>query len=106
MIAKIRKFKTTTTLEYIWQPGLQRGTPDMLLGYPITIAQDMPALATDSLSMAFGDFRQGYQIVDRIGIRTLRDPFTDKPYIVFYSTTRVGGAVLNFETIKFIKFSA
>ena len=106
VITAIRKFKTTTTLEYIWQPGLQVGQPDRLLGYPIVIAQDMPALATDSLSMAFGDFKEGYQIVDRVGIRTLRDPYTSKPYVIFYSTKRVGGAVLNFEAIKFIKFSA
>lgn len=106
VITAIRKFKTTTTLEYIWQPGLQVGQPDRLLGYPIVIAQDMPTIATGSLSMAFGDFREGYQIVDRVGIRTLRDPYTSKPYVIFYSTKRVGGAVLNFEAIKFIKFSA
>jgi len=106
VIAKIRKFKEATTNAYMWQPGLQAGQPDRLLGYPIVIAQDMPALATGSLSLAFGDFMEGYQIVDRIGIRTLRDPFTDKPYVKFYSTRRVGGGVVNFESIKFIKFSA
>ncbi|HCZ47422.1 MAG TPA: phage major capsid protein, partial [Gammaproteobacteria bacterium] len=106
VIAAIRKFKTTTTLEYIWQPGLQAGQPDRLLGYPIVIAQDMPALATGSLSMALGDFNEAYQIVDRIGMRTLRDPFTDKPYVKFYTTKRTGGAVVNFEAVKFIKFSS
>jgi len=106
VIAAIRKFKTTTTLEYIWQPGLQVGMPDKLLGYPVVNAQDMPTLATDSLSMALGDFNEGYQIVDRLGMRTLRDPFTAKPYVVFYTTKRTGGGVVNFEAIKFIKFSA
>lgn len=105
VIAKIRKLKEATTNAYMWQPGLQRGQPPELLGYPVVIAQDMPALATDSLSLALGDFREGYQIVDRVGIRTLRDPFTNKPYVIFYSTRRVGGAVLNFDAIKFIKFS-
>lgn len=104
VIAKIRKFKTTTTSEYIWQPGLQVGMPDKLLGYPIVNAQDMPALAASSLSMAFGDFMEGYQIVDRLGMRTLRDPFTAKPYVVFYTIKRTGGGVVNFEAIKFIKF--
>lgn len=104
VIAKIRKFKTTTTSEYIWQPGLQVGMPDKLLGYPIVNAQDMPALAANSLSMAFGDFMEGYQIVDRLGMRTLRDPFTAKPYVVFYTIKRTGGGVVNFEAIKFIKF--
>ena len=106
VIAAIRKFKTTTTLEYIWQPGLQAGQPDRLLGYPITIAQDMPTLATGSLSMALGDFMEAYQIVDRLGMRTLRDPYTDKPYVKFYTTKRTGGAVVNFEAVKFINFAA
>lgn len=104
IIAAIRKFKTTNTLEYIWQPGLQLGQPDRLLGYPITMAEDMPALAANSLSMALGNFKEGYQIVDRFGIRMLRDPYTDKPYVQFYTTKRTGGAVVNFQAIKFIKF--
>jgi HK97 family phage major capsid protein len=105
VIAAIRKFKTSTTNEYIWQPGLQAGQPDRLLGYAIVLAEDMPALSTNGLSMALGDFREGYQIVDRLGVRTLRDPFTDKPYVKFYTIKRTGGAVVNFEAIKFIKFS-
>jgi HK97 family phage major capsid protein len=106
VIAAIRKFKTTTTLEYIWQPGLQAGQPDRLLGYPITLAEDMPALGTGSLSMALGNFTEGYQIVDRLGVRTLRDPFTDKPYVKFYTIKRTGGGVLNFEAIKFVRFAS
>lgn len=104
VIAKVRKFKEATTNAYMWQPGLAQGTPDTLLGYPIVIAQDVPALATQSLSMWFGDWMEAYQIVDRMGIRTLRDPYTDKPYVHFYSTRRVGGAVVNFEAIKAISF--
>lgn len=106
VIAAVRKFKTSTTLEYIWQPGLQAGQPDKLLGYPITIAEDMPAIAANSFSMAFGDFKQGYQIVDRLGVRTLRDPYTDKPYVVFYTIKRTGGGIIDFDAIKFIKFAA
>lgn len=105
VISLIRKFKEATTNAYMWQPGLQAGQPDRLLGYPLVMAQDMPTIATGSLSLAFGDFAEAYQIVDRIGIRTLRDPYTDKPYIKFYSTRRVGGAVTNTEAIKFLKFS-
>lgn len=106
VMTKVRKFKEATTNAYIWQPGLQAGQPQLLLGFPVTIAQDMPTLAADSLSMAFGDFREGYQIVDRVGIRVMRDPYTAKPYVKFYTTRRVGGAVLNFEAIKFIKFNS
>lgn len=104
VITRIRKFKESTTNAYIWQPGLQQGQPQTLLGYPVVIAQDMPALGTGSLSLAFGDFREAYQIVDRIGIRTLRDPYTNKPYVRFYTTRRVGGAALQFEAVKFIRF--
>lgn len=103
---KIRKLKKGTTDEYMWEPSLQAGQPDMLLGYPCRVDQYMPALATDSLSLAFGDFREAYLIVDRMGVRTLRDPFTAKPYVKFYSTKRSGGAAVNFEAVKFIKFSA
>ena len=101
-----RKLKEATNDRYLWEPGLQVGQPERLNGYPVRIDQYMPALATDSLSLAFGDFAQAYQIVDRMGIRTLRDPFTAKPYVVFYSTKRTGGGALNFEAIKFAKFAA
>jgi HK97 family phage major capsid protein len=104
VMTKVRKFKDGQN-QYLWQPGLQAGQPQQLLGYPVTIAQDMPALTAGSLSMAFGDFREGYQIVDRIGIRVLRDPYTAKPYVKFYTTKRTGGGVLNYEAIKFLKFS-
>jgi HK97 family phage major capsid protein len=67
-------------------------------------AEDMPALGANSLSLSFGDFREAYQIVDRQGIRVLRDPYTAKPYIKFYTTKRTGGGVVNFEAIKHLKF--
>lgn len=103
VISLIRKFKDTTN-QYLWQPSLQLGIPDSLFGYPTLIAQDMPAVAANSLSLAFGDFKEAYQIVDRMGLRTLRDPYTDKPYVKFYSTRRVGGGAVNFEALKFVKF--
>lgn len=106
VIAKIRKFKESTTNAYLWQPGLQQGQPATLLGYPVVLAEDMPALATDALSLAFGNFREGYQIVDRQGIRLLRDPYSAKPQVQFYATRRVGGDAVQFEAIKFVKFSA
>lgn len=104
VLGKIRKFKETTTNAYIWQPGLQAGQPSKLLDYPLVESEDMPALAGSSLSMAFGNFKRGYLIVDRLGIRVLRDPYTAKPYVKFYTTARVGGAVVDFEAIKFMKF--
>ena len=82
-----------------------RPTPT-LLGVPVKTAADMPAAAADSLSVAVGDFKRGYLIVDRTGIRILRDPFTDKPYVKFYTTRRVGGEVVNSEAIKLLKLAS
>lgn len=93
--------------EYIWLPSMEAGQPSKLLGYPVVELEDMATYTTaDALAVAFGNFSAGYQIVDRIGIRTLRDPYTNKPYVQFYSTKRVGGDVVNFEAIKFLKFGA
>jgi HK97 family phage major capsid protein len=100
-----RLLKESTTNRYLWEPGMQVGAPERLMGYPCRVDEYMPALATGSLSLAFGDFSQAYQIVDRMGIRTLRDPYTAKPYVVFYSTKRTGGGAVNFEAVKFLKFS-
>ena len=105
VITKIRKFKESTTNGYIWQPGLQAGVPETLLGFPITRAEDVPALAASSLSLWFGDFRAAYQIVDRQGVRVLRDNLTSKPFVKFYTTKRTGGGVVNFEAIKAMYFN-
>jgi len=86
--------------------SLQNGQPPTLLGFPVFFAEDMPAIAANSHSLAFGDFTEGYMIVDRLGLRVLRDPYTDKPNVKFYLTKRVGGDVVNFDAIKLMKFSA
>ncbi len=100
----VRKFKDTTG-NYIWQPGTSAAQPATLFGYPVTESEAMPDVAANSLSIAFGDFARGYLVVDRIGIRVLRDPYSAKPYILFYTTKRVGGGVQNFEAIKLMKFA-
>ena len=103
--AEVRKLKASDG-SYLWQPGIMAGQPATLLGYSVIEFEDMPDIAADSLSIAFGDMNEAYQIVDRVGVRVLRDPYTAKPYIKFYTTKRVGGDVLNFESIKIIKFAA
>ena len=103
--AVIRKFKDGDG-NYIWQPAQRPGETPSLLGHPVVEAEDMPAIATDSFSIAFGDFRRGYLVVDRVGIRVLRDPYSSKPYVLFYTTKRVGGGVQDFDAIKLLKFSA
>jgi len=91
---------------YLWSPGIAAGQPASLLGYPLASFEDMPDPATGSLSIAVGDMRAAYQIVDRAGIRVLRDPYSAKPYVIFYSTKRVGGDVVNFEALKLVNFQA
>lgn len=100
----VRKFKDANG-NYIWQPGAAAGQPATIFGYPVTESEDMPDVASGSFSIAFGDFARGYLIVDRVGIRVLRDPYSAKPYVLFYTTKRVGGGVQNFEAIKLMKFS-
>jgi HK97 family phage major capsid protein len=102
-VQAVRLLKEATTNQYLWQPGLTAGTPNTLLGVPVVLAADMPVPAASSLSVAVGDFKRGYLIVDRIGIRTLRDPFTAKPFVKFYTTKRVGGEVINTDAIKILK---
>lgn len=102
--ATIRKFKTTDGA-FIWQPGLAAGQPSTLLGYPVVEAEDMPDVAANSLSVAFGNFKAGYIIAERSETSILRDPYTKKPYVYFYATKRVGGQVVNSEAIKLLKFA-
>jgi len=99
----VRQFKTTTG-EYIWEPPASLGAAATLMNFPVVEAEDMPDPGTDSLSIAFGDFERGYIVVDRVGVRVLRDPYSVKPYVLFYTTKRVGGGVQDFEAIKLLKF--
>jgi HK97 family phage major capsid protein len=103
--AEVRKLKDDTG-NYLWQPGLAAGQPATLLGYPVMSDDNMPDIAADSFSVAFGDFRRGYLVVDRMGVRVLRDPYSAKPYVLFYVTKRVGGGVADFDAIKLMKFAA
>jgi len=101
----IRKFKDAQG-NYLWQPPAQADGSATLMTFPIVEAEDMPDIAANSLSIAFGDFKRGYLVVDRQGVRVLRDPFTAKPYVLFYTTKRVGGGVQDFDAIKLMKFAA
>ena len=104
-LAAIRKFKTADGA-FLFQPSLAAGTPASLLGYPVIEAEDMPDIAAGSLSIAFGNFKAGYLIAERGETQVLRDPYSNKPFVHFYATKRVGGMVSNSEAIKLLKFAA
>ena len=102
-VSAVRKFKDADG-NYIWQPSMSAGQPATLLGYPVTESEAMPAIGTDAYAIAFGDFERGYLVVDRQGVEVLRDPYSAKPYVLFYTTRRVGGGVQDFSAIKLLKF--
>ncbi|HBS51048.1 MAG TPA: phage major capsid protein [Rhodobacteraceae bacterium] len=102
-VRQLRKLKDGDG-RFLWTDGMAAGEPARLLGYPVVIAEDMPDPATDSFSVAFGDFGAGYTIAERPDLRVLRDPFSAKPHVLFYATKRVGGDVSDFAAIKLLKF--
>ncbi|MBN9068744.1 MAG: phage major capsid protein [Rhizobiales bacterium] len=101
--ATIRKLKDADG-NYLWQPPAAPGSRAMLMGFPLVEAEDMPDIAADATPVAFGDFARGYLVVDRTGVKVLRDPYSAKPYVLFYTTKRVGGGVQDFDAIKLLKF--
>ena len=101
-LAEVRKLKSADGA-FLWQPGLVEGQPDRLLGYPVVEAEDMPDIAAGTYPIAFGNFRHGYLIAERSATQVLRDPFTNKPFVHFYATKRVGGQVLDSNAIKLLK---
>lgn len=103
--ATLRKLKDADG-NYLWQPPATPGQRAMLMGFPLVEAEDMPDAAPGTTPIAFGDFARGYLVVDRTGVRVLRDPYSAKPYVLFYTTKRVGGGVQDFDAIKLLKFAA
>jgi HK97 family phage major capsid protein len=101
--AAIRKFKDAQG-NYLWQPAATPDANATLLSFPVVESEYMPDITTDSHSIVFGDFKRGYLIVDRVGVRLLRDPYSSKPYVLFYTTKRVGAGIQDFGAIKTLKF--
>lgn len=105
ILAAMRKYKDGDG-RYLWQPALTAGQPATFLGYGITEAEDMPALAANSFPLAFGDFKEGYLICDRVGMRITRDEITTPGFVKFYVRKRVGGKLRNTQAIKLLKIAA
>ena len=104
-LATIRKMKDGDG-NYIWVPGLKDGAPDTLLGKPVEIDDNVDDIAANKYPIFFANFKRAYLIIDRQGVRVLRDPYTTKPYVLFYTTKRVGGGIVMYEAIKALKVSA
>ena len=102
--AALRKLKDSDG-NYLWQPAATASGQATLMGFPLVEAEDMPDIGAGATPIAFGDFRRGYLVVDRMGVNVLRDPFSAKPYVLFYTTKRVGGGVQDYEAIKLLKFA-
>ena len=102
-LAEVRKLKDGQG-NYLWQPDFTNLQQSLLLGFPITEAEDMPPIVNNSFGIAFGNFQRGYLIIDRQGVRLLVDPYTAKPFIKYYTTKRVGGDVIDSDAIKLLKF--
>ncbi|MBB3862380.1 HK97 family phage major capsid protein [Novosphingobium hassiacum] len=103
-LASVRKLKTSDGA-FLWQPGLVDGQPDRLLGYAVIEAEDMPDVAANQFPIAFGNFKAGYLIAERRQTTILRDPYTNKPYVQFYATRRIGGQVMDSDAIKLLKIT-
>ena len=106
VLATIRKYKEATTNAYMWQPALAAGQPSSFAGFPMVEAEDMPAVGAGTFPLAFGDFREGYLICDRVGMRMTRDEITTPGYVKFYIRKRVGGVLRNTQAIKLLKIAA
>lgn len=103
---KTARLLKDTANNYLWQPSYAAGAPATLGGYPITEMAGMPDIGANTLPILFGDFKKGYLVVDRKGTALMRDPYTNKPYVMFYVTKRVGGGLLNPEALKVLKIAA
>ncbi len=102
---KVRTLKDSQG-NYLWQPGLQLGQPSALLGYGIAENEQFADMAAGAVPLAFGNFKRCYTILDRIGIRMLRDPYTNKPFVHFYTTKRVGSMMVDSNAVKLLKAAA
>lgn len=105
VLSALRKYKDTAN-QYLWQPSLVAGQPDMFMGYPVTEAEDMPVVGAGNFPLAFGDFREGYLVADRVGMRMTRDEITTPGFVKFYVRKRVGGKLRNTQAIKLLKIAA
>jgi HK97 family phage major capsid protein len=103
-MSRVRRLKDDNG-DYLWQTKLAEGLATTLLGFPVAECEDMPDIAAGAPAIAFGDFKRGYLVVDRQGAQILRDPYSAKPYVLFYATKRVGGGVLDFNALRLLTFS-
>jgi HK97 family phage major capsid protein len=103
-VGVVRKFKDGDG-NYIWRPGLLEGAPDTLLSKPVVVDDNVDDIGSNKYPIFYGNFKRAYLIIDRLGTRVLRDPYTAKPYVAFYTTKRVGGGIVMYEALKALKIT-
>lgn len=103
-LSNIQKIQDTNG-RFIWQPSISESTPETLFGIPVVCCSEMPNIMIDACPVAIADFKAAYKIVDRSGISIMRDPYTEKPFVKFYSVKRVGGDVVDANAIKLLKIT-
>lgn len=102
-VSAVRKLKDTEG-QYLWRPSQSAGEPASLLGYPVHEIETMPDIGSDAYAVAFGDFARALTVVDRKGVSVLRDPYSNKPYVLFYMVKRVALALQDARALKLLKF--
>jgi HK97 family phage major capsid protein len=103
VLQQVRLLKSESSGQYLWVPALEFGSPDTLLGVPVYESPNMPTPRKDDVIMVLADFKSAYMIVDRAGINLMRDPYTEKPFVKFYTTKRVGGDIIDTHAVKFMR---
>lgn len=105
VLSALRKYKNSEG-DYLWQNAIAAGQPNTFMGYPVIEAEDMPTVGAGAFPLAFGDFKEGYLIADRVGMRITRDEITTPGFVKFYVRKRVGGKLRNTQAIKLLKIAA
>lgn len=99
----VRKLKASGTGEYLWSPGLAAGQASMLMGYGVSVWEDLASQGASAIPILFGNFMRGYVLADRVGTRVSFDEITTPGYVKWYIRRRVGGVVLDNFAIKALK---
>lgn len=103
----IRTLRGTTNDNYLFQPALNGGTPNLVAGLPYNLANDMPDIGANTFPIICGDFMEGYVIADNNNLRIIEDQYTQvgSDKLVYHVFKRTGGKVVRSEVLRKIKIA-